>query len=214
MNSLPRRAGLERGTNETKISVSLNLDGTGAAHIATGIGFFDHMLAQTAKHGFFDLEVQAEGDLQVDGHHTVEDVGIVMGKALAAALGGREGIARYGCEILPMEDALVLCALDVSGRPFLAFGSRACGSRELPEAPLSGGVFTVPKIGGMDTELVEEFFRALCLHGGLNLHIQVLAGKNNHHVAEAIFKAFGRALDKATAADPRVVGALSTKGVL
>jgi imidazoleglycerol-phosphate dehydratase len=210
MGSLPRRAELERVTNETKISVSLNLDGTGAARVFTGIGFFDHMLAQTAKHGFFDLELQAEGDLQVDGHHTVEDAGIVMGKALAAALGGREGIARYGHAIVPMEDALVLCALDISGRPFLAFGSQT----GYFSPPSSGGVFTVPQIGGMDTELVEEFFRALCLHGGLNLHIQVLAGKNNHHVAEAIFKAFGRALDKATAADPRVIGALSTKGVL
>jgi imidazoleglycerol-phosphate dehydratase len=208
---MQRRAELKRDTNETKISVALNLDGTGTARIATGIGFFDHMLAQVAKHGFFDLDLRAEGDLQVDGHHTVEDVGIVMGKALAAALGGREGIVRYGHEVLPMEDALVLCALDVSGRPFLAFGSQV-------GTPLGGPpseeVFTTPKIGGMDTELVKEFFRALCLHGGLNLHIQVLAGKNNHHIAEAIFKAFGRVLDRATATDPRIAGALSTKGVL
>jgi imidazoleglycerol-phosphate dehydratase len=160
------------------------------------------MLEQVAKHGFVDLDLLAEGDLQVDGHHTVEDVGIVMGKVLAKILGDRKGIARYGCETLPMEDALVLCALDISGRPFLAFGAQS-----------GGPPFTASRIGDMDTELVEEFFRALCLHGGLNLHVQVLAGKNNHHVAEAIFKAFGRALDRATTVDPRIVGVLSTKGI-
>jgi imidazoleglycerol-phosphate dehydratase len=183
---------------ETKIDLSLNLDGTGNVNAATGIGFFDHMLTLAGRHGFFDLDLKAEGDLHVDCHHTVEDVGIALGKAIAEALGTKEGIARYAHEILPMEDALVLCALDVSGRSYLAFE----------------GTFTTPRIGDMETETIEDFFRAVCLHAGLNLHLWVLAGKNAHHVAEALFKAFGRALNGSARIDPRVVGVLSTKGIL
>jgi imidazoleglycerol-phosphate dehydratase len=160
------------------------------------------MLTLAARHGFFDIDMKAEGDLHVDSHHTVEDVGIALGKALALALGGKRGISRYGHEVVPMEDALAECSLDISGRPFLAFGENPPWT------------FTTPRLGGMDTEMIEEFFRALCLHAGLNLHVRVLAGKNNHHVAEAVFKAFGRALSRAVALDPRVSGVLSTKGVL
>jgi imidazoleglycerol-phosphate dehydratase len=189
---------VRRETGETKVALSLCLDGAGNVSVSTGVGFFDHMLTLAARHGFFDLDLRAEGDLRVDCHHTVEDVGIVLGRALAESLGKKEGIARYGHEILPMEEALVLCALDVSGRPCLVFD----------------GSFPAPRIGDMDTETIEEFFRALCLHAGLNLHLRVLAGKNGHHIAEALFKAFGRALSAATRVDPRVVGVLSTKGVL
>ena len=195
---MQRRTQVTRKTLETKIDLSLNLDGTGNANVATGVGFFDHMLTLAARHGFFDLSLKAEGDLYVDCHHTVEDVGITLGKAIAEALGTRESIARYAHEILPMEDALVLCALDVSGRPYLVFE----------------GVFATSRIGGMDTETIEEFFRAVCLHAGLNLHLRVLAGKNAHHIAEALFKAFGRVLNASTRIDPRVVGVLSTKGIL
>jgi imidazoleglycerol-phosphate dehydratase len=188
---------VKRETNETRIFMRLCLDGSGRSNLDTGIGFLDHMLTHVARHGFFDVELNAEGDLRVDCHHTVEDIGIVFGRAISEALGGREGIARYGHEVVPMEDALVLCSLDLSGRPYLAFDCE----------------FTVSRLGGMDTETIEEFFRALCLHSGLNLHVKSLAGKNNHHVAEALFKAFGRALDRATAIDPRVEGLLTTKGV-
>jgi imidazoleglycerol-phosphate dehydratase len=177
--------------------MTLNLDGEGISRIGTGIGFLDHMLTHVARHGFFDAEIRAEGDLNVDCHHTVEDVGIVFGRAISEALGGREGIARYGQGLVPMEEALALCALDISGRPYLAFD----------------GEFTTPRLGDLDTETIEEFFRALCLHAGLNLHIRVMAGRNNHHIAEAIFKAFGRALDGATSIDGRVKGLLTTKGV-
>jgi imidazoleglycerol-phosphate dehydratase len=193
-----RRAEVKRETTETKVSLSLNLDGTGKTNVATGIGFFDHMLTLAGRHGFFDLDLRAEGDLCVDCHHTVEDVGIVLGKAIAEALGKKEGIARYAHEILPMEEALALCALDISGRPCLVFE----------------GTFTTDRIGDMDTQMIEEFFRAVCLHAGLNLHLRILAGKNAHHVAEALFKAFGRTLCGATRMDPRVAGVLSTKGVL
>jgi imidazoleglycerol-phosphate dehydratase len=189
---------VKRTTKETDIAVLLNLDGSGTAELSSGVGFFDHMLNHIARHGFLNLEVKASGDLHVDCHHTIEDIGIAFGQALSQALGGREGIARYGSDAVPMEDALVLCALDISGRPYLAFDD----------------VFTTPKIGDMDTEMIEEFFRAVCLNAGLNLHVKVLAGKNNHHIAEAMFKAFGRALDKATSIDARVSGVLSTKGVL
>jgi imidazoleglycerol-phosphate dehydratase len=194
---MSRKAEVKRVTKETDISVSIDLDGAGNANLSTGVGFFDHMLNHVARHGFFDIDLKAVGDLEVDCHHTVEDVGIALGSAISKALGAKEGIARYGHDTVPMEETLVSCSLDISGRPFLAFDWQ----------------FTVPKIGDMDTEMIEEFFRAVCLHAGLNLHIRVLAGKNNHHVAEAMFKAFGRALDKATAIDPRVTGALSTKGV-
>jgi imidazoleglycerol-phosphate dehydratase len=189
---------VKRITKETDIEVRLNLDGEGAGDISSGVGFFDHMLNHIARHGFLDLEVKAAGDLSVDCHHTIEDIGIAFGRALSEALGGKEGIARYGSDTVPMEDALVLCALDISGRPYLAFDC----------------VFTTLRLGDMDTEMIEEFFRAVCLNAGLNLHIKALAGKNNHHIAEAVFKAFGRALDKASSIDARITGVLSTKGVL
>ena len=193
-----RTAKLERNTKETQIQMELNVDGTGESRIQTGIGFLDHMLTHVAKHGFMDLQVLASGDLDVDCHHTVEDIGIVFGKCLGQALGDKAGIKRYGSCILPMEEALVLCAVDISGRPYLGY---------LAE-------FTVEHIGALDTEMIEEFFRAVCIHGGLNLHIRVLAGKNNHHIAEAMFKAFARALDEAVSMDPRVKGVPSTKGML
>ncbi len=193
-----RKASAERKTAETAIAVTLNLDGSGNYRVETGIGFFDHMLCQVARHGFFDLEIQADGDTGVDCHHTVEDTGVVLGQCLKKALGDKSGIRRYGSCLLPMEDALALCAVDVSGRPYLAFEAE----------------FTTPRLGELDTEMVEEFFRAVCLHAGLNVHLRLLAGKNNHHMAEALFKAFGRALCEAVSCDPRVQGTLSTKGML
>ena len=193
-----RTAQLQRDTYETKIHININLDGKGKSNIVTGIGFFDHMLTHVAKHGFLDLDLKAEGDLQVDCHHTIEDVVIVLGKAIAQALGEKKGIKRYGSFILPMEEALVICALDISGRPYLGFDAS----------------FSTERLGTMDTQMVEEFFRALCLHGGLNLHIKVLSGTNDHHIAEAMFKAFGKALDMAVAYDERIEGVLSTKGML
>lgn len=193
-----RTAEISRKTFETDISIQLNLDGTGKNNIHTGIGFFDHMLTHVSKHGFIDLELEAKGDLYVDCHHTIEDVGIVLGKAISKALGEKKGIKRYGSFILPMEEALVLCALDISGRPYLGFDAK----------------FQSEKIGEMDTQMIEEFFRALCLHAGFNLHIKVLAGKNDHHIAEAIFKAFGKAFDIAVSYDKRIEGVLSTKGML
>lgn len=193
-----RRAEIERNTLETKISVEINIDGRGISDISTGIGFFDHMLTHVSKHGFMDIKLEAKGDLEVDCHHTMEDCGIALGKAVAEALGDKSGIRRYGSFIMPMEEALVLCALDISGRPYLGFD---CG-------------FTCERIGDMDTEMVEEFFRALCLHAGLNLHFKVFSGKNNHHVAEALFKAFGKAFDAAASYDERIEGVLSTKGML
>ena len=186
-----------RETKETQIALYLNLDG-GERKIETGIGFFDHMLTHVSKHGFLDLDLKAEGDLHVDCHHTIEDVGIVLGKAIAQALGDKKGIKRYGSFILPMEEALVVCALDISGRPYLGFDAE----------------FSTQRLGTMDTQMVEEFFRALCLHGGLNLHIKVLAGTNDHHIAEAMFKAFAKALDIAVSYDERIKGVLSTKGML
>ena len=191
-----RSSEIKRVTKETDVTVKIDLDGKGRADISTGIGFFDHILVHVAKHGFFDLAIEARGDLQVDCHHTVEDVGITLGQSISKALGDREGIARYASETVPMEDALILCALDISGRPYLAFD---CG-------------FTAEKIGELDTEMIEEFFRAVCLHAGLNLHIRALAGKNSHHIAEAAFKAFGRAMDKASSIDPRISGVRATKG--
>ena len=193
-----RSAAIERNTFETQITMTLNIDGSGINDIFTGIGFFDHMLTHISKHGFIDLNVNADGDLDVDCHHTVEDVGIVLGKCLAQALGDKAGIRRYGHAIVPMDEALVLCAVDFSGRPLLVFD----------------GGFTVPTLGSFDTEMVEEFFRAVSDNCGLNLHIKVLAGKNNHHIAEAMFKAFGRAVDMATQIDERIDGVMSTKGML
>lgn len=193
-----RIAEIERNTFETQIKMKLNIDGKGENSIDTGIGFFDHMLTHVSKHGFMDLELKAEGDLQVDCHHTVEDVGIVLGKAITQALGDKKSIKRYGSFVLPMEEALVICALDISGRPYLVFDAN----------------FKTERIGTMDTQMFEEFFRAVCLHGGLNLHIKVLSGRNDHHIAEAMFKAFGKALDIATSYDERIQGVLSTKGML
>ena len=193
-----RCAKIKRDTLETQIDLSLELDGTGKSQIATGIGFFDHMLTHIAKHGFFDLEVEAKGDLCVDCHHTVEDIGIVLGKAIAKALGDKKGIRRYGSFLLPMDEVLILCSMDISGRPYLGFEVN----------------FTCDRLGEMDTEMVEEFFRAVSENAGITLHIRQLAGKNNHHIAEGIFKAFAKALDIATSQDERIQGVLSTKGML
>lgn len=194
-----RRAEISRETSETAITVALGLDGEGRADIATGIGFLDHMLTALARHGLFDLKVQAKGDLHIDFHHTTEDVGIVIGQCLRQALGDKRGIRRYGAAVIPMDEALAEAAVDISGRPFLAWSV----------------TFAQPKIGGMDTELFEEFFRALAFNAGITLHVTLKAGTNAHHVAEACFKALARALREAVEPDPRALGAIpSTKGVL
>ena len=189
---------LTRTTKETDIRLRIALDGSGQAEPDTGIGFFDHMLSAFARHGFFDLTVECDGDLEVDTHHTVEDCGIVLGDAIASALGDKAGIRRYGQSILPMDDALVLCAIDLSGRGYLGW--------DLP--------FTAERIGDLETETVKEFFYAVSQRAGMNLHLRLLAGENNHHICEAAFKAFGRALAEAVSKDPRVTGVLSTKGSL
>jgi imidazoleglycerol-phosphate dehydratase len=194
-----RSAQITRTTHETAIAVSLNLDGTGISTCQTGIGFFDHMLDQLARHALIDLTVQAKGDLHIDDHHTVEDTGIALGQALAKALGDKTGIRRYGHFQLAMDDAQVACALDLSTRPYLI-----CN---LP--------FPAAKIGSFDTELVREFLQALATHGGITLHIDLIHGFNNHHIAEAAFKALARALRQAVEPDPRMAGQLpSTKGAL
>lgn len=193
-----RIATVTRNTKETQISITLNLDGSGKCSVNTGIGFFDHMLDGFARHGLFDLEVVCKGDLQVDSHHTIEDVGIVLGEAIKQAVGEKKAIKRYGSMILPMDEALILCAVDLSGRPYLCFDSE----------------YTVPKIGEMDTEMFHEFFYAVSYSAGMNLHIKKLSGVNNHHIAEGSFKAFAKALDAATMYEPRVEGVWSTKGVL
>ena len=193
-----RIGSIQRKTKETQIDVRIGLDGKGTFGGQTGIGFFDHMLSGFARHGFFDLEISVKGDLEVDGHHTVEDTGIVLGQAIADALGTKEGIRRYGHFLLPMDDALVLCAVDLCGRPYLNFDY----------------TFPTEKIGDLDTQLIREFFYALSWSAGMNLHIKVLDGINSHHVAEAVFKAFGKALDAAVSKEPRVTGVLSTKGTL
>ena len=193
-----RRAEIERKTAETQISIKLNLDGEGKCDIATGIGFLDHMMTLLAKHSFMDLTVKAKGDLEVDSHHTVEDIGIVLGEALQEALGDKTGIHRYGNCFIPMDETLAQVCLDFSGRPFLVFGA------EIPKIQL----------GNYDTEMTEEFFRAVAMHCGLTLHIRVLYGSNVHHIIEAIFKAFARAVAEAAAVDPRVKGVMSSKGVL
>ncbi len=193
-----REATLKRSTAETTIELSLNIDGEGKTNIATGIGFFDHMLTHIGKHSLSDLSVKAKGDLEVDCHHTVEDTGIVLGQALKTALGNKEGINRYGHAIVPMEEALILCAVDISGRPYVEI-----------DTP-----FTVDRVGEFDTEMVEEFFRAVAIHAGLNLHIQVLKGKNNHHIIEGMCKAFAKALLDAMGFNSRVKGVPSTKGML
>lgn len=195
---MKRTADLTRTTKETQIALSLNLDGTGVSEIDTGIGFFDHMLDGFSRHGFFDLKCNVKGDLDVDGHHTVEDTGIVLGSAIKEAVGDKKGIARYGFFILPMDDALCLCAVDLCGRPYFEF---ECN-------------FTTPRIGGLDTELIREFFYAVSYSAGMNLHIKMISGINNHHMAEAMFKAFAKALDMAVTADERIQDVLSTKGSL
>ena len=194
-----RRATLTRTTAETDISVKLNLDGTGVYDNQTGVGFFDHMLDQLARHALIDMTVRCAGDLHIDDHHTVEDVGIAIGQALSKAVGDKKGIQRYGSCLLPMDDALVRAALDLSGRPFLVWNV------DLP----------TPKIGAFDTELVREFFQAFSTHGGITLHVDMLHGVNSHHIAEAAFKAVARALRIALEVDARVADAIpSTKGSL
>ena len=187
-----------RKTKETDINLSINLDGSGKSNIATGVGFFDHMLEGFARHGLFDLDVSITGDLVVDCHHTIEDCGIVLGTAIKKALGNKAGIRRYGSCILPMDETLVLCAIDLSGRPYLSYDAN----------------FSADRIGYMDTEMLKEFFYAISYSAGMNLHIQVLKEGNNHHMAEAMFKAFAKALDEATVKDPRIIDILSTKGSL
>ena len=189
---------LTRKTKETDITLSFSVDGTGKSSINTGIGFFNHMLEGFAKHGFFDLDVNVEGDLAVDCHHTIEDCGIVLGNAIKKAIGDKKGIKRYGSCMLPMDEVLVLCAIDLSGRPYLQFDAE----------------FPTDRVGYMDTEMVKEFFYAISYAAGMNLHIKVVTPGNNHHMIEAIFKSFARALDEATTLDPRITDILSTKGSL
>lgn len=195
---MDRTGSCMRKTKETEITLTINLDGRGKNQIDTGIAFFDHMLDGFARHGLFDLEVKVKGDLEVDCHHTVEDTGIVLGQAIANALGDKAGIKRYGSFMLPMDGTLALCAIDLSGRPYLNYS-----------AP-----FTVEKVGGLDTEMVREFFYAVSYSGAMNLHLKILDEGNNHHMAEALFKAFGKALDMATMEEPRMKEVWSTKGSL
>lgn len=193
-----RYAKIIRKTKETDIELELWIDGSGQASIETGIGFFDHMLNSFVRHGFFDMNLKVKGDLWVDCHHTIEDVGIVLGKAIKEALGDKAGIKRYGYFILPMDETLALCAIDLSGRPFMVYDVN----------------FTAERIGTFDTEMVREFFYAVSYGAEMNLHIKQLDGVNNHHIAEGVFKAFAKALDEATSYDSRVQGVLSTKGAL
>lgn len=193
-----RYAQVHRKTNETDISLTLTLDGNGKQDIATGIGFFDHMISGFTRHGFFDLDLKVAGDLEVDCHHTIEDTGIVLGNAIREALGDKKGIKRFGSMILPMDETLVLCAIDLSGRPYFAFDAE----------------FSTDRVGDMDTEMVREFFYAVSYSAGMNLHMKVLSGTNNHHIIEALFKAFSKALDDASSYDPRITDILSTKGSL
>lgn len=195
---MSRSVSMERNTSETKIKMTLDLDGSGKGNIHTGIGFFDHMLNSFAKHGFFDLDVEVEGDLYVDCHHTIEDVGIVLGEAIKQAVGDKKGIRRYGSFILPMDETLVLCGIDLCGRPYYS----------------SNLTFTVDRVGEFDTEMVNEFFYAISYGAAMNLHLKKLDGENNHHIIEAAFKAFAKSLDEATGMDPRITDVLSTKGAL
>lgn len=188
----------ERETAETKIHLTLNLDGSGKGNIHTGIGFFDHMLCGFVRHGLFDMELEVEGDLEVDTHHTIEDTGIVLGRAIKEAVGDKKGIVRYGSKILPMDDALILCSLDLCGRPYLSYDLRL--DRE--------------KVGELETEMIREFFYAVSYGGEMNLHLKQMDGVNNHHIIEGAFKAFAKALDEATRYDERITGVLSTKGTL
>lgn len=193
-----REATINRNTKETAISLYLNIDGTGKADIATGIGFFDHMLTNFARHGLFDLTIKAEGDLEVDTHHTIEDVGIVLGTAIKEAVGEKKGIVRYGSKLLPMDEALVLCSLDLCGRPYLVYDL----------------VLNREFVGDLETEMIKEFFYAVSYRAEMNLHIKQLSGTNNHHIIEGAFKAFAKALDEAVRIDERIGGVLSTKGSL
>lgn len=193
-----RKSVINRKTKETDISMTFSIDGSGKADINTGIGFFDHMLDGFARHGLFDLSVLAKGDLNVDSHHTIEDTGIVLGNAIKEAIGDKKGIKRYGSMILPMDETLVLCAVDLSGRPYFSFDAE----------------FSTDRVGDMDTEMVKEFFYAVSYTAAINLHIKVISGENNHHIIEAVFKAFSKALDEATMYDPRIKDVLSTKGSL
>ncbi len=198
MTTQERRGRIRRRTNETDIELSLVIDGSGAAKITTGVGFLDHMLTLFAVHGFFDLTVTARGDTEIDDHHTVEDIGICLGRALKEALGDNRGISRYGFTYVPMDETLARVCLDISNRPHLHYDVR------VPDQ----------KVGTFDTALAKEFFRAVAQHGGLTLHVDVLHGENSHHILEAVFKAFGRALDRATSNDRRLRGQLSSKGML
>lgn len=193
-----RKASIERNTKETQIKVEIDLDGTGVSEVETGIGFFDHMLTHLAKHSLIDLRVQCKGDLEVDAHHTVEDVGIAIGKVLAQAVGDKSGLVRYGSSIVPMDEALVITALDISGRGSLTYG------------------VTIAKemVGSFDSELAPEFFKSVCANAGINAHIRQMDGGNAHHVIEAVFKSFARALRDAVSIDPRIKGVPSTKGTL
>lgn len=193
-----RIATIQRDTKETNICLTFNIDGNGTCNVDSGIPFFDHMLNGFARHGLFDLDAKIRGDVEVDSHHTIEDTGIVLGEAVKKAVGDKEGILRFGHAILPMDDALILCAVDLSGRPYL-------------ESDIQ---FTTDRIGDMDTEMVREFFYAVSYSAGMNLHFRQLSGRNNHHIAECAFKAFARALDMATTTDDRILGVLSTKGTL
>ena len=195
---MDRKASINRKTKETDIKLELNIDGTGNYDIKTGIGFFDHMLESFARHGLFDLDVKCEGDLIVDCHHTIEDVGIVLGQAIKKSLGDKKQIVRFGSTILPMDESLVLVSIDLSSRPYLVFDYE----------------FDVERVGYFDTQMVKEFFYAISYSAGMNLHIKVLEGGNAHHVIEAIFKAFAKSLDYATIKDPRIANILSTKGGL
>lgn len=193
-----RTAVIERKTKETDIRLSLCLDGDGTCNVETGIGFFDHMLNSFARHGFFDLDVQAKGDLYVDCHHTIEDTGIVLGQAIKEAVGDKKSIKRYGSFLLPMDETLVLCAIDLGGRPYLSFDVD----------------FTSERVGDYDTEMVKEFFYAISYTAKMNLHIKLISGGNQHHIIEAIYKAFAKALDEATSYDSRIKDVLSTKGTI
>ena len=195
---MERTAAVTRTTKETDIAVTLNLDGSGKAEISTGIGFFDHMLNGFARHGLFDLNCQVKGDLEVDCHHTIEDPGIVLGQAIREAVGDKKGIVRYGTCILPMDESLVLCSLDLSGRPYY----------------VSDVEFPTERVGEMDTQMVKEFFYAVSYSAAMNLHFKMLSGGNSHHMIEGMFKAFAKALDMAAAHDPRITDVLSTKGSL
>ena len=193
-----RIASVTRNTKETQITVTINIDGTGTSDISTGIGFFDHMLEGFARHGLFDLTVKVTGDLNVDGHHTVEDTGIVLGQAILKAIGDKKGIKRYGSMILPMDETLVMSAVDLCGRPYFVMDAE----------------FNAPMVGDFDTQLVSEFFYAVSYAAMMNIHLRVITGYNEHHKIEAMFKSFAKSLDEATSFDPRIKDVLSTKGAL